>query len=305
MRYGSLPSCFPCCRSAEPAVCSGVDRMIIKLKPDRSIAVQKIRIGRVPTLMLRPKETSPSPVGVLWIHGGGYILGMKEMVYISRANDLVKKYGVTVFSPGYRLAWQRPWPAAVEDCFSVLRYMHEHRGELGFDRIMVGGESAGGGLCAAVCMMARDQDIPVAFQMPLYPMLSNLDTQSSGNNHGKVWNTRRNHLGWKIYLRKDAKKPVSPYASPARQTDFHGLPPCYTFVGDGEPFYDETLAYVSNLQAAGAEAAVDVYATDCHAFDMLRPDDAVSQQAVQRFHEAFEHALNRCAKEKSEQLDDL
>ena len=175
--------------------------MNIKLTPDKDIRVEKTRIGRVPVLILRPKDIKPIKVGLLWIHGGGYILGMKEMAYIGRALNLVKRYGVTVLSPGYRLAWLRPYPAAVEDCYAVLRYMEDHKDELGFDRLMVGGESAGGGLCAAVCMMARDQGINVSFQMPLYPMLSNFDTDSSRSNHGRVWNTRRNHLGWKLYLR--------------------------------------------------------------------------------------------------------
>ena len=265
--------------------------MNIKLRPDGDLLVERRRIGRVPTLILRPAKTPPVDVGLLWIHGGGYILGMKEMVYMSRAAELVKKYGVTVFSPGYRLAWVKPYPAAAEDCFSVLAWMNEHRAELGLRRIMAGGESAGGGLCAAVCMMARDRGIPVSFQTPLYPMLSNIDTPSSRDNHGRVWNTRRNHLGWRLYLRKDAKKAVSPYVAPAGQTDFRGLPPCYTFVGEGEPFYSETLRFVEELRAAGVEAEADVYPTDMHAFDMLRPEDELSRRAIERFERRFEKAL--------------
>ena len=69
--------------------------------------------------------------------------------------DLVKKYGAAVFSPGYRLAWQRPYPAAFNDCFKVLEYMQKHQSEFGWKKLMVGGESAGGGLAAAVCMMAH------------------------------------------------------------------------------------------------------------------------------------------------------
>ena len=266
--------------------------MNVKLTPDRDISVQRIKIGRVPTLVLCPANREAVRTAVLWIHGGGYILGMKEMVYMSRAVDLVKRYGVTVLSPGYRLAWQKPYPAAAEDCYAVLRYMDEHRAELGADRLMVGGESAGGGLAAAVCMMARDRGIRVDFQMPLYPMLDNLDTDSSCDNHRKVWNTRRNHLGWRLYLRKDAgSADVSSYAAPARQTDYTGLLPCYTFVGDGEPFYRETLSYVERLRAAGIKAAADIYHTDIHAFDMLYPEEAVSRQAITRFHERFEDAL--------------
>lgn len=142
-------------------------------------------------------------------------------------------------------------------------------------------------------MMARDRGIPVSFQMPLYPMLSHLDTESSRDNHGKIWNTRRNHLGWRLYLRKDAKRDVSPYASPAVQTEYAGLPPCITFVGKGEPFYTETLQYAENLNSAGVEAFADVYDTDYHAFDMLRPEDPLSKQAIETFDRRVARALER------------
>ena len=79
--------------------------MKIRLTPDKDIRVQKIRAGKVPVLVLKPAKRPAIHVGLLWIHGGGYITGMKEMVYMSRAADLVRKYGVTVYSPGYRLAW--------------------------------------------------------------------------------------------------------------------------------------------------------------------------------------------------------
>ena len=267
--------------------------MRFQLKPVEEIRVHKLRVGRVPALVLKPASVAEIPVVVLWIHGGGYILGMKEMVYMGRAMDLVKKYGVTVFSPGYRLAWQKPYPAAVDDCYAVLEYIDKHRDDLRAEKIMVGGESAGGGLAASVCMMARDRGIKVDYQMPLYPMLSNIDTDSSRDNHGKVWNTRRNHIGWRLYLRADAKKSVSPYAAPAQQTDYSGLPPCYTFVGEGEPFYKETLDYVSALKSAGVDAEADVYPSNVHAFDMLRPDEEVSKEAIRKFNEHFEKALKQ------------
>ncbi len=98
--------------------------------------------------------------------------------------------------------------------------MKEHSKEYGINesQIMVGGESAGAGLCIALKMMARDKgEVEIAFQMPLYPMIDNFDTDSSKDNHGKIWNTKRNHFAWKKYLRKDVANDVSPYAAPARQ----------------------------------------------------------------------------------------
>ena len=272
---------------------------MISLKPDIDINCQKVRIKTrdghsMPMLILSPKGNVEKTAGVLWIHGGGYILGMKEMVHISRAVDLVKKYGAVVVSPGYRLAFEAPYPAAINDCYDALLYLKDNADKLGFDqnRIMVGGESAGGGLCAALCMMARDrEEVNIAFQMPLYPMIDNLDTESSRNNHGRVWNTNRNHFGWRMYLRKDAKNAVSPYAAASRQTDYSNLPPAYTFVGDGEPFYCETSTFIENLKKSGIEADVDVYHTDMHAFDMMSPDSDMAKTAAEKFNEHFAYAL--------------
>lgn len=156
---------------------------------------------------------------------------------------------------------------------------------------MVGGESAGGGLCAAVCIRARDSgEVSVAFQMPLYPMLDDRDTESSRDNHGRVWNTRRNHLAWRLYLRGTDRAQLTPYATPARLEDFSGLPPAYSFVGDGEPFYAETVSYFEHLRDAGIPAELDVYHTDMHAFDMMQPDSALAVRAVEAFNHQFELA---------------
>ena len=124
------------------------------MKPDKDISVSTIRIptarGSIPALVLSPKAGAQNAAGIQWIHGGGYIAGMKEMVHMSRAVDLVKQFGEVVVSPGYRLAIQRPFPAAAEDCYSALVYLKDHAQELGIrqNQIRVGGESAGGGLCA-------------------------------------------------------------------------------------------------------------------------------------------------------------
>lgn len=270
-----------------------------KLTPDKEINCTKIKIpgkdGKfVPALVLSPKAELKNAPGILWIHGGGYMTGMKEMVHMSRAVDLVKKYGAVVISPGYRLSFMAPYPAAIDDCYDALLYLKEHGDGLGINRnqIMAGGESAGGGLCAALCMMARDKgEVNIAYQMPLYPMIDNFETKSSADNHGKVWNTRRNHMAWKIYLRKHAKEAVSPYAAPARQNNYSNLPPAYTFVGDGEPFYSETCSFIENLKSAGVEADIDIYRTNMHAFDMMKPRMPLSQEAAENFNAHFEYAL--------------
>ena len=143
------------------------------MRPYKSIRVQKLRIpsphGGIPALLLSPVDAPSNATGVLWLHGGGYAVGMKEMVYASRAADLVRDFGAVVLSPGYRLSPLAPYPAALDDCYAALRYLKQHAASFGVrsDQLMVGGESAGGGLCAAVCIRARDEGaVSVAFQMP-------------------------------------------------------------------------------------------------------------------------------------------
>ena len=243
----------------------------------------------------KPERQDDKVPGILWIHGGGYVLGMASMVDFSCGKMLGKKDGAVVVSPGYTLAFKNPYPAALNDCYRALEYMWDNADDLGIDRekIVVGGESAGGGLAVAVCLKARDEGrIKIAMQLPLYPMLDCNDTASSVNNHGKVWNTRRNHWGWKKYLGElYGNQDVSPYASPARATDYSNLPPCYTFVSVGEPFFMETVSYVKKLNAAGVYAEADIYDGDVHAFDMLQPLTAKARKARKKLCEAYRRLM--------------
>ena len=246
-------------------------------------------------LILRPKEqTAENVPGVLWIHGGGYQSLSAKTVFFSRALSLTAKYGAVLAAPDYRLSKKHPYPAALHDCYTALRYLKEHAAELGVrsDQIMVGGESAGGGMTAALCMLAHDRgDVAIAYQMPLYPMLDDRDTPSSADNHAPNWNTKRNHKARKRYLR-DAygTDVVSEYAAPARRKDLSGMPPCYTFVGDIEPFYCETVEYVRRLREAGVEASCDVYPNWFHAYDLLFPGKKVVREAIERFEAHYRFA---------------
>ncbi len=246
-------------------------------------------------LILHPLQRREEPVpGVLWIHGGGYQSGSAKDVFATRALSLVVKFGAVLVAPDYRLSKKHPYPAALEDCYAALLYLKEHAEELGVrsDQIMVGGESAGGGMTAALCMLAHDRrEVNIAFQMPIYPMLDDRDTPSSSDNHAPNWNTKRNHKAWRRYLRGAYGTDfVSCYAAPARREDFRGLPPCYTYVGEIEPFYCETLSYVERLREAGIEAEVDVYPDWFHAYDIFFPAKKIVREAIERFEEHFEYA---------------
>ena len=252
---------------------------------------------RISLLILRPLERRTEPVpGVLWIHGGGYQSGSAKDIFVTRALSLVVKFGAVLVAPDYRLSRKAAFPAGLRDCYAALLYLKDHAEELGVrpDQIMVGGESAGGGMTAALCMLAHDrQEVRIAFQMPLYPMLDDRDTPSSRDNRAPNWNTKKNHRAWKRYLREAyGTDIVSCYAAPARRKDYSGLPPCYTYVGDIEPFYAETLEYVKHLKEAGVPAEADVYPDWFHAYDIVFPARKISRQAIKVFEEHFQYACD-------------
>lgn len=220
-----------------------------------------------------PKETKENVPGLLWIHGGGYGLGCPEQDF-SFIQNFVDASGCVIVAPDYTNSPTAPYPAAFNDCYSALLWLKENGKDYGMNdsQIFVGGNSAGGGLCAAVTLKARDTgDVNIAFQMPLYPMLDDrMITASSQNNDAPIWNTKSNEIAWKLYLGEAYQtENVSKYAAPARETDYSGLPPTLTYVGTIEPFTDETIEYVENLKAAGVEVHFKTFDGCFHGFDLL------------------------------------
>lgn len=238
----------------------------------------------------------PEAIGLLWIHGGGYAIGSPEQdtAFVKNFMDTAN---CVVVSPDYTLSVDAPYPAAVNDCYNALLWMRDNSQQLGIrpDQLFVGGDSAGGGLAAAVTLMARDKgEVSVAFQMPLYPMLDDrMTTPSAQNNNAPVWNSAANEIGWQLYLGElfgtDA---VPSYAAPARELDFSKLPPAYSLVGSIEPFCDETKEYFAQLNSAGVEATLDVYPGCFHAFDMMCAKTQVAQEATAACLKAFLYAAS-------------
>lgn len=266
-------------------------------------SVKKINIGerdiKIIILDSRIDKTKKVPC-IMWIHGGGYSLGMPEMVYASRVRDLLVDNELVVVSPKYRLSISKPYPAALKDCYGVLLYLKNHADEffIDEDKIMLGGESAGGGLCLATGIYARDKgEVSVKYMFPLYPMIDCFDTESSRDNHAHVWNTRRNHWAWKKYLGDlYGDEDISCYASPSRLKDFKDLPPFYTFVCDGEPFYSETVDFTKMAKEAGVDAKCDVYHANTHAFDVYCAFTEEGVRARENFVKNFEYVKSKYLK---------
>lgn len=240
----------------------------------------------------RPGKKLPA---VLWIHGGGYALGVPEQD-VGFASALIESADCIVFAPDYTRSVSEPYPAAVEDCYSTLLYLKDHAQSFGIDtdKIFVGGDSAGGGLAAALCIMARDRkEVNIAFQMPLYPMLDDkMQTASMQKNNAPVWNERASRIGWKLYLGDwYGKQNVPAYAAAARCEDVTGLPAALTYVGSVDPFRDETAEYVKKLKKADIPVSFCEFEGCYHGFDIVCPMSAKAKQARKFLKDGFRYAV--------------
>lgn len=237
--------------------------------------------------------------GVFWIHGGGYVLGHPD-VDDGICEKFVLDANCVVVSVDYRLAPEHPYPAAIEDCYAGLKWMAENADALKIDasRIGIAGPSAGGGLTAALALLARDRGGPqIRFQMPLYPMIDDRnDTFSSHeittDSFQRVWNRELNMVAWKMYLGELDSDDVPQYAAPARAKDLSGLPPVYTCVGQLDPFRDETIDYVTRLAQAGVPVEFHLYPGCFHGFDAYSSDAIISRQARDEYVKAMAKALH-------------
>lgn len=244
-------------------------------------------------------ETKRLPA-LLWIHGGGYVIGIPEGDD-GLCQRFVKEAGCVVISVDYRLAPEHPYPAPLEDCYSALKWIAANSDELNIDseRIGIAGASAGGGLTAALALLARDRKGPkLIFQMPLYPMINDLNDSFSNKEitGNYIWNHSLNETGWSMYLGELKHSDNIPYhAAPARASveDLKGLPYTYTCVGQMDPFRDETLQYVTKLAQAGVDVDFHLYAGGYHAFESLNPHAEIANKAIQEYIDAAKYGLNR------------
>lgn len=239
------------------------------------VCIERPDATRLRLCIYRPKENArrTDVPGVLWLHGGGIATGVPEQD-AHFAKRLIDASACTVVMPDYRRSLEAPYPAALEDCYLALVWLRDHAADYGARpaQLFVGGDSAGGGLTAALCLYARDRgEVSIAFQMPLYPMLDDRDaTDSARENDAPVWNAASNALAWRLYLGaayQTADVPVT--AAPGRATQLQNLPPMLTFVGSVEPFCDETVRYAAQLEAFGVPARCKVFEGCFHAFDLL------------------------------------
>jgi len=228
-----------------------------------------------PRVVIYERSDRQRPSGaLLWIHGGGLVLGRPEQAN-TWCSALAADLDVLVVSVDYRLAPEHPFPDGLTDCYDALVWLNDRAAELGVDpgRIAVGGDSAGGGLSAALCQLVRDRGGPaVCFQLLNYPMLDDrtvLRTDHDGRGEF-VWTPASNRFGWTSYLNQEPTPDDAPvHAAPARTADLAGLPPAWIGVGELDLFLDEDVDYATRLEAAGVPCELHVEPGMYHGADQL------------------------------------
>lgn len=250
----------------------------------------------VRVVIYRPRDAAAPMPAYLNIHGGAYLMGKPETSGRWQT-DLAAEVGCLVVSVDYRCAPEAPAPAAIEDCYAALAWLHGNAAALGVDpaRIAIGGDSAGGGLAAALALLARDRgQIPIAFQLLIYPMLDDraaVSTSLNPNVGQFIWNQASNLYAWRAYLEQEpGSAGVSPYAAPARAEDLSGLPPAYIGVGSLDLFLQEDIDYAQRLMAAGVTTELRVFPGAFHSFDR-HPTAAIAKAATREFHAVLARAL--------------
>ena len=223
--------------------------------------------------LYRPvRQTDETTPALLWIHGGGYVIGSPEQDD-ALCRRFVDRLGIAVAAVRYRLAPEFPYPAALEDCHSALVWLADRTG-VDEHRIAIGGASAGGGLAAALALLARERaEVTPVLQLLSYPMLDDRTVDPALDKPGfRLWNTGSNRFGWASYL-GDANRSI---AVPARRDDLAGLPAAWIGVGTLDLFHGEDLAYAERLRAAGVPCEWYEVPGAFHGFDAIAPETSVA-----------------------------
>lgn len=249
-------------------------------KPPAEVRIDNIVIPgldgrtRVRVRRYRPLSTPAAAAVLVWLHGGGYVVGRPEQDDWT-CTQFVRELGIPVVSVDYRRAPQHPFPAGLEDGYAALKWAagQTEAPRSAGPRIAIGGASAGGGLAAALAQLAYDrQEVRPAFQLLVYPMLDDrtalrTDIDDSLN---ITWNQKSNRFGWEAYLgRPCGAEELPAYAAAARRQDLAGLPPAWIGVGTLDVFYDEDVAYGQRLKECGGECETVVVPGAFHGFDVF------------------------------------
>lgn len=276
-------------RAAAPSADLGDVALDVRVLPaEAGLAGVEVRV-------YDPAGRADGSPAVLYIHGGGYVIGTAAGDDAVCA-DLARRLGALVVSVDYRLAPEHPFPAPHEDCLRALRWLHAEAVALRIDtsRVAVSGESAGGGLAAGLVQRAVDDGLPVCFQHLVYPMLDDRTVQRAEAEGGwnAVWTPASNRFGWRSYLGHEPGLPATlPYAVPARRESLEGMPPTWIGVGSVDLFHDEDVAYAEALRAAGVDCELHVVPGMYHAGQRFAAEAPAAQEFERSSFDSLARAL--------------
>lgn len=249
--------------------------------------------------IIRPGSDGPPRPAIVWIHGGGFVLGAARQDDATCAR-LAQRLDAVVVSVEYRLAPEHPFPTPLEDCFDAYELVLREAQALGIDpsRIIIAGQSAGAGLAAALALLLHDRQRPAPrLQLLIYPMLDDRTAlrDVDGRQH-RLWNAASNHFGWSSYLgQPPGGADVADIAAPARRQHLAGLPPAWIGVGTLDLFHDEDVAYATRLREAGVPTTLTVVDGAFHGFDAVVPNKPVSRRFFEAQVAAIEAAIHQAA----------
>ncbi len=245
----------------------------------------------------RPTDVSGARPALLWLHGGGFIMGTPEQDE-QGCIDLCRELGLVVAAVDYRLSPEHPFPAPMDDAYAALEWLYDNSELLGVDpaKIAVGGNSAGAGMAAGLTLLAHDKArIQIAFQLLIYPMLDDrtaIRTDVDERNL-RMWNNRSNHFGWHSYLgMAPGSDSASEYAAPGRRADLRGLPPVWLGIGTCDLFYIECLDYAHRLQQADVPCTLKIVDGAFHGFEIAGANKPLVRDFRQDYTAALAAALD-------------
>jgi|GEM_PF-95801 len=291
------------------------DQMLASMGPFEGVDIQDFTVtsyddAAIDVRVYRPADAAGVLPVIFWIHGGGYVFGKiaqddPSAVYYAKSLPCI------VVSVGYRLAPEFPFPAALEDCYAALKWVHDNAAEQQMDpaKIALYGVSAGAGLAAGLTQLARDRgEMSILFQMLAYPMLDdrNITQIDDPEQDTLLWTSAKNRTAWRAYLGQEPGGENTPlYAAPGRTENLADLPPAYIYVGELDLFLNEDVAYAGALIQAGVSTELHVFKRSTHGFDFFGPETDAGRRCRAGIFAALQNAFEISPGHEEERAADL
>jgi len=243
--------------------------------------VSQITVGHVAVEIVRPRALTEAGRVMMYVHGGGFVTGSPQTHRAFTAR-LALELQCEVWVPDYRLAPEHPYPAGLEDVYTVwVEFLKQHKGKI----LILGGESAGAGLSLALCYLARRRR--VSQPHGLYLQSPWLDLQMAGESYIRneacdiLTSTRTTELSFARHYAGNATR-TDPFLSPF-YGDPTGLPSTYVQVSDTEIFEDDSRRFVTKAQLAGVDVTLEVGHNLWHAWPLFAPFLPEATRSIRNF----------------------